>query len=160
MKAFLNMIYKISRSINDIAGVCLIFLMLLTVADVILRLFKRPIMGTYELVSLAGACVFGLAFPFASYTRQHIYVDSFIQKAPGMARNIINVITRCMGMFLFIWIGWNLITYGMDLRNVGEVSTALHLPFYFVAYGIGICCLFECLVLFCDIIKIFGGQYE
>ena len=36
---------------------------LLTLVDVILRGFKRPIVGTYELVALAGAVVIGFSLP-------------------------------------------------------------------------------------------------
>ena len=160
MKGVLNAIGRISSTINDIAGACLIFLMLLTVADVALRLFNRPILGAYEMVGFIAAFVFGLALPYATWMQQHIRVDIVIQKFSTKIRNIINSITRCMGIFLFLWIGWNLLVYGMDLQRSGEVSTALHLPFYFVSYGIGICCFFQCLVLFCDIINIFGGQHE
>ena len=48
----------------------------------------------------------------------------------------------------------------MDIQKSGEVSPTLHLPFYPVAYAVGVVCFFQCLVLFCDIIKIFGGKYE
>jgi hypothetical protein len=65
-----------------------------------------------------------------------------------------------MGIWLFIMIGWNLIRYGMDLKKAGEVSPTLTLPFYPVAYGLGICCFIQCLVLMCDILKILGGKYE
>ncbi len=51
--------------------------MLLTVADVVLRLLGRPIVGTYELVALGGAVAIGLSLPLTSWVRGHIYVDSF-----------------------------------------------------------------------------------
>jgi hypothetical protein len=57
-------------------------------------------------------------------------------------------------------IGWNLIKYGMDLHKSGEVSLTLQMPFYPVAYGLAICCFIQCVVIFCDILKILGGKYE
>ncbi len=60
--------------------------------------------------------------------------------------------------WLFLMIGWNLIKYGIDLRQSGEVSHTLTLPFYPVAYGLGISFFVQCLVLVCDILKIFGGR--
>ena len=67
MKGFQNTISGIARFLNIIAGTSLTFLMLLTVGDVILRYFKRPIVGTYELVAFSGAVVIGFSLPFTSW---------------------------------------------------------------------------------------------
>jgi TRAP-type C4-dicarboxylate transport system permease small subunit len=160
MKGFLSKINGLSRFLNIIAGISLTFLMLLTIMDVILRSLKRPIVGTYELVAFSGAIVIGFAVPLTSWVRGHIYVDFFILRFSQKGRNIFNVATRCVVIVLFFLIGWNLIKYGMDLQKSGEVSLTLQMPFYPVAYGVGICCFVQCLVLICDIIKIFGGEYD
>jgi TRAP-type C4-dicarboxylate transport system permease small subunit len=160
MEGFLSKVKGISRFLNLIAGISLSFLMFLTIADVILRLFRRPIVGTYELVAFSGAVVIGFSVPFTSWVRGHVYVDFLILRFSQKIRNVFNIITRCLVICLFLMIGWNLIKYGMDLRKSGEVSLTLQMPFYPVAYGIGICCFFQCLVLLCDILKIRGGKYE
>jgi TRAP-type C4-dicarboxylate transport system permease small subunit len=160
MKGFLNFTSGISRFLNVIAGMSLTFLMLLTISDVILRFFKRPIVGTYELVAFSGAVVIGFSLPLTSWMRAHIFVDFFITKFSKRVRNIFNITTRCIVIILFFLIGWNLIKYAMDLQKSNEVSLTLQIPFYPIAYGIGICCFIQCLVMFCDILKIFGGEYE
>lgn len=162
MKGFLEAVRRLSSSINVIAGVSLTFLMLLTIADVVLRsrLFRSPIVGTYELVAFSGAIVIGFSIPLTSWMRGHIFVDFLILKLSPRLRNAFNITTRCLVIFLFLMIGWNLITYAMDLHRSGEVSATLRLPFYPVAYAIGICCFVQCLVIFCDIVKILGGEYE
>jgi len=160
MKGFINQIRGLSRFLNIIAGVSLTFLMLLTVMDVILRTLKRPIVGTYELVAFSGAVVIGFALPLTSWLRGHIYVDFFILRFSKTVQNIFNITTRCLVIILFFLAGWNLIKYAIDLQKSGEVSLTLQMPFYPVTYGIGVCCFIQCLVLMCDIIKIFGGEYE
>ena len=160
MNGFLNKINGLSRLFNVIAGISLTFLMLLTVMDVILRALKRPIVGTYELVAFSGAVVIGFAVPLTSWLRGHIFVDFFILRFSQKVRNIFNITTRCLVIVLFFLIGWNLIKYGMDLQKSGEVSLTLQMPFYPVAYGVAVCCFVQCLVLICDVIKIFGGEYE
>jgi TRAP-type C4-dicarboxylate transport system permease small subunit len=160
MNGFLNKINGLSRFFNVIAGISLTFLMLLTVMDVILRALKRPIVGTYELVAFSGAVVIGFAVPLTSWLRGHIFVDFFILRFSQKVRNIFNITTRCLVIVLFFLIGWNLIKYGMDLQKSGEVSLTLQMPFYPVAYGVAVCCFVQCLVLICDVIKIFGGKYE
>lgn len=160
MKGFLSRVYGLSRFLNVIAGISLTFLMLLTVMDIILRTLKRPIVGTYELVAFSGAVVIGFALPLTSWMRGHIYVDFFTQKFQKPVRNIFNIATRALVIVLFFLIGWNLMKFGMDLQKSGEVSLTLQMPFYPVAYGVGVCCFVQCLVMICDILKIVGGEYE
>jgi hypothetical protein len=189
MEGFSNKIHGLSRFSNMIAGISLTFLMMLTVADVFLRTMVllgrwlmekgaingiplllasgnsilehfRPIVGTYELVAFSGAVAIGFSMPLTSWMRGHIYVDFFILKFSKKTRNGFNMVTRCLGIFLFLMVGWNLIKFGMDLQKSGEVSLTLQMPFYPIAYGMGICCFIQCLVLVCDMVKIFRGKYE
>ena len=107
MKGFMNTVNWISRFLNVIAGVALTFLMCLTILDVILRFFKRPVVGTYELVAFSGAVVIGFSMPLTSWVRQHIFVDFLILKFSLKTRNIFNIGTRCLVIALFLLVGWN-----------------------------------------------------
>lgn len=160
MQVFLNFTNWMSRSINIIAGIAMTFIMLLTVLDVILRSFRMPITGTYELVAFSGAIIVGFALPLTSFKRGHIYVDFFLQKLSPQIQHIFNYFTRCLGIVLFVLIGWNLIKVGMNLQKTGEVSLTLKLPFYPIAYGVACCCFVQCLVLAADIVKISMGVYD
>ena len=160
MEGFLKTIKGISRFFNIIAGISLTFLMVLTITDIILRGFKSPVPGTYEVVAFAGAVVIGFSMPLTSWLRGHIFVDFFILKFSQKGRDVFHIVTRCMVIILFFLIGWNLIKYGMDLQKSGEVSLTLQMPFYPIAYGVGVCCFVQCLVMVCDIVKISGGKYE
>jgi len=160
MQGLLRIVSKLSKWMNVIAGVALTFMILLTVTDVILRSFRKPIIGTYELVAFSGAMIIGFSIPFTSWLKGHIYVDFFILKLPQTGRKIFNIVTKCLGIGLFFIISSNLMILGMDLYKSGEVSPTLHIPFYLIIYGIGICCFIQCLVLLCDIVKVFGGKYE
>jgi TRAP-type C4-dicarboxylate transport system permease small subunit len=180
---FLTAMERISRFLNVIAGISLTLLMALTVADVTLRAMLtlgrwligqgmllplgnlivehvRPIVGTYELVQYLGAVVIGFSIPLTSWFRGHIYVDFFIFRFAQRTRNAFNIATRSLSIFLFLMIGINLFKYGMDLYRAGEVSSTLQMPFYFVVFGVGICCFVQCLVLIGDMVKIRGGRYD
>ncbi len=133
-----------------VAGIALAGSMFLTVADVILRTLKRPIVGTYELVGLLGALVVGFAIPQTSRLQGHVLMDFVTGRLPAGVQRFLQVITRILAMGLFIIIGWNMVGLGNDFRRVGEVTPTLQLPIYPVAYGIALCCLVECLVLFAD----------
>jgi len=160
MKRFLDSVKGAGSVLAAIAGASLAFLMLLTIADVGLRILGRPIVGTYELVGLAGAIAVGLSLPLTSWVRGHIYVDSFVARLPRLPRAMLNVATRLLVLALFLLLGWNLIKYALDLRSAGEVTPTLRVPFFPVALGVGLACLIECLVMVADIVKIFRNEYE
>jgi TRAP-type C4-dicarboxylate transport system permease small subunit len=160
MQKLLSAVHKICKGLNVIAAVMLAFMILLTVADVILRSARAPIVGTYEIVGLLCAILISFAIPFTTWKRGHIRVDFFVEMLSPMARKIVNVVAKCLGIALFVLIGWNLIVFGIDLAKAGEVTPTRHIPFYPVLYGLGACFLFECLVLLSDIVKIVRGEYE
>jgi len=160
MEHILQVAVKICKFLYALSGVALVEMMLLTVADVILRELGRPITGTYELVAFSGAVVVGFGLPYTSWTRGHVYMEFLVEKMPRGSRNMAYAITRLMGMSLFAVAAYNLFLVGVDLYNSGEVSPTLNFPFYPVAYGVGVCCSLVCLMLLCDIVKAYGDYNE
>ena len=158
MKRYLAAVRAASAAFAAFAGVALVFLMLLTIADVGLRLFGRPIVGTYELVALSGAVVIGLAVPFTSSRRAHIYVDSFVSRLPRTGQAVLAIATRLAVLGLFALIAWNLFVYAGDLRRAGEVSPTLRVPFWPVAAAVGVSCLLQCLVMVGDVVETLRGD--
>jgi TRAP-type C4-dicarboxylate transport system permease small subunit len=160
MKRFLDAVKGTSSVLGAVASIALTFLMLLTIADVVLRIFGHPIVGTYELVAVSGAVAIGLSLPITSWVRGHIYVDSFVARLPRVPRAIITIATRLIVLGLFFLIGWNLLKYAMALRSAGEVTPTLRVPFYPVVIGVGVSCLVECVVMIADIVKVLRGSDE
>jgi TRAP-type C4-dicarboxylate transport system permease small subunit len=160
MEGYIRGVKGISRFMNAIAAIALTFIMLLTTLDVILRIFKCPILGTFELVAFTGAVIFGFAVPMTSWDRAHIYVDFLIQRFPEGRRNVVNIFTRLIAIAFFVIASFNLFKHGIYLYETHEVSPTLQLPFYPAMMGLGVACVLECLVLIADIVKIVGGKYE
>ena len=77
---------KISRLMSIIAYSALTFIMLLTVADVTGRIFRHPILGTFEIVGMGGAIAIGFAIPLTSWLRGQTYVDFVIQMISGLGK--------------------------------------------------------------------------
>jgi TRAP-type C4-dicarboxylate transport system permease small subunit len=160
MDGVLAYVEKVSKWMQAVSCAALTCLMLLTTADVVMRTFGHPIIGTYELVGLGGAVVLGFAIPITSWIRGHIFVDTFYRKFSKPVQNAFDIVTRLVSVILFVLIGWNLVKLGYELHTAGEVTLTRHIPFFPVAYALGVCCLVQCVVLVCDIVKIAGGKYE
>jgi TRAP-type C4-dicarboxylate transport system permease small subunit len=151
---------KISRTFNWIALCALTFIMLLTVSDVVLRYFGRPIVGTFEIVGFCGAVIIGFSLPLTSWDRGHIFVDFLTSKMSKGRKKMLDLTTRTACIALFAVIGWNLFIYSNKLYQSGEVSLTIQIPFYPFSYGLGVACFLQCFVLIADIVKIFRGTYD
>lgn len=154
MKAFPRLLEKFCQLMDWIGGTVLVFMMLLTVADVIMRYIGKPVLGTYELVSLGGAIVVGCAMPYSSWQRTHVSVDILMDSGHRIRTTILQLITRLMGIMLFLVAGYNLIDMGATLTKTNESTLTLCLPLYPIAYLLGVCCFAECLVLVTHIIQL------
>jgi TRAP-type C4-dicarboxylate transport system permease small subunit len=135
-------------------------MMLLTVTDVLMRAGGRPILGTYELVALSLAIVIGFTIPKVSLDRGHVYMEIVLDKLSKRNKAIVNTFTRILCTILFVIIGYNLFLIGHEFHISGEVSSTLKLPFFPIAYFVGVCCFIECIVFLFDIVRIWKGQYE
>ena len=158
MKSFFRVVERFCQVMDWIGGVVLVFMMLLTVADVILRYLGRPILGTYELVSLSGAVVIGCAMPHTSWNKIHVTVDMVLVKMERARQEVFQVITRIISLLLFIIIGVNLVDMGTTLIKTGESTLTLVLPLYPIAYLLAICCFAESLVLLSQIFRLISKE--
>jgi TRAP-type C4-dicarboxylate transport system permease small subunit len=160
MKKLLDAILKLNLLMQHLATVILTFIIFLTTADVVLRIFRMPIPGTVEIIAICGGALLGLTVPITSLMRGHISVDFLLNGLPRAAKDALNIITRCVAIGLFLMISWNLAKIGKEFLEGSEVSGTLQIPLYPVSYGLSACFFVLCLVLVCDILKIFGGTYE
>lgn len=160
MAAPFDSVRFISKLLSYIAGIALTVMMFLTVTDVLLRASSFPIVGTYEIVSLLLAIVIGFGIPQVSLDRGHVFMEFLVERFSQRGKNMMNTFTRVLCIILFAFIGYNLFIVGAGYRATGEVSATIKLPFYPVAYGVGVCCLLECFVFIFDIVRIWRGHYE
>ena len=153
MNIFERIATNLARKLYWVAGTAIVAMMLLTCADVILRYFRRPIPGTYELVCFLGAVAVAFAMAHTSVERGHVAVSIVVRLFPKRIQDLIESITGSFGFALFALIAWQSVIYANDLRAYGEVSLTLQLPFYPFVYGIGFSAAAVCLVLLADLFK-------
>ena len=139
-----------SRHVNTIAGAAIMAMMLLTSADVVMRLFDRPIPGTYEIIGFLGALAVAFALAHTSVEKGHIAVDLLVNLLPPRVQILLDVFGAMMGTAIFGAITWQSAMYALDLRQSGEVSATLGMPVYPFAAGIAAGCALLCLVLIAE----------
>ena len=147
MKKVFDAIKYLSRLMYWIAGVAIVFIVLLTVCDVVLRRFRMPISYTFELVTFVGAIAIGFLIPHTTLIGVHVSTDFVIEKVSERWKKILHFVTRCLGIGMFAIFSWRLFILGNNFKRIGDVTPILQIPMYPVPYIIGICCVVECLVL-------------
>jgi len=143
----LALVRPLARALHWAGAAALASMMFLTVADVVLRSFRRPILGTYELVGFLGALAIGFSLPQTSLDRGQVLMDFLARHLPPGPNRVLSAVTRAVGVGLFGVLGWNLGAMGFDLRRTGDVTPLLNLPLSLLAFAIALACFAECLVL-------------
>ena len=144
---------NLARNLYWVAGAAIIIMMMLTCADVVLRFFRRPIPGTYELVCFLGAVAVAFAMAYTTIEKGHVSVSFVVELFPQKIQDIIACLTTSFGLCLFVFVTWQSMVYANDLRLSNEVSLTLELPFYPFVYGIGLSAAIVCLILLCDLMN-------
>lgn len=158
MLSFSKGVKNISSILNLIAGVFLVGMTWLTCADVVLRLFRCPILGTYEIVEFLGATVAGFALGYTTLKRGHVAVSVLVTQFSQRIQSILFIIIQLLSIGLFGLLSFECIRYGNDLRSAGEVSLTLELPFFPVLYGLAFSTIVVCFVLLVDLWKVLTGK--
>jgi len=135
-----------------IAGTAIVLMMLITCADVVLRYFRRPIPGTYELVCFLGSVAVSFAMARTTLQKGHVAVSLFVRLLTQRVQSVISIITTFFSLTLFTVLSWQALLFANDLRAANEVSLTLELPFYPFVYGMGFAAATVCLVLLVDLV--------
>ena len=149
---FKTTVYSIAKICNRIAALALFSMMCLTCADVILRLFRHPIRGTYELVSFLGVITVSFALAHTSIHKGHVAVSLLVEHFSKKWQGIIELFVSVFSLLLFVLISWRSAVYARNFQLSGEVSPTLQLPFYPVVYGVAAAAADVSLVLMVDIL--------
>ncbi len=131
--------------VSVFAIVCIVFL---TIIDVTMRKFGAPIDFVFEVVCALAGIVIGFALPQTSLDHGHVVVEFLESRLHGRWLRAVHILTRFIGIAIFVIIGWNAIRLGTHLRESGQYSPILQIPDFPLAYGLAVGCFVECLVLF------------
>jgi TRAP-type C4-dicarboxylate transport system permease small subunit len=158
---------RLSRFMYYVAGGAIVLMMLLTCADVFLRLVVtlyaklgwpflegiQPIPGTYELVCFLGAVAASFAMAHTSLESGHVAVSLIVRLLSEKLQAGFKIVTGSLCFVLFALIAWHSVVYARELAESGEVSMTLQLPFYPFVYGVAFASFAVCLVLAMTVIN-------
>jgi len=156
MKQLEKVTEALATMLHHVAGAAVLGMMLITCMDVVLRFFRKPIPGTYELVAYLGGIAVALSMAHTTLSKGHVAVSILVRRFSNVWQNAIDSFTSILGCGLFAVAAWKIMLMGWDYQVNGHVSMTLQVPLYPVAYGMGIALVVVSLVLFVTSLKHFG----
>ena len=153
MKRFMAGVVVIDKSLYVIAGGVLASMIILTLFDVVLRNFGHPITGSMEFIKYGGSIVFGFSIPYGTLLGAQVIVDILTDKLGPGSKRTTEIITRCVGILLFLFIAYNFFFYALDVRHTGERTASFKIPYYPFGFALSFSFLLQSLTIFCDLIK-------
>ena len=130
-----------------VAAGCAVLVMIgVTFVDVVLRLFRAPLKGAYDVVNIAGTLALACALPYTTAVKGHVAVELLFHKLGGRGRWVLDTTIRLLIIALFsafTWQGWR---YAGMLRVKAQVTPTLKVPEFWVAYPVAVACALVVLV--------------
>lgn len=147
-------VFPVSRFLLYIGQFTLIFMVMLTVADVFLRyVLNRPILGSYELTEFMMAVLVFSTIGYTMVVKGHVVVDLVFTKLPQRSKDILECITSFIAFILFAVVAWRNAVQASTAWGRNDVTAELFIPIspfiLFVAIGIAVLSL----VLFTQFIQ-------
>lgn len=130
------MVFALSALLN-IAGVCLILIMvLLIVTDILSRLlFNIALQGSYEVVEYIMGLVIVFALGYTQVKNGHISVTTMIELLPQKLQSLAGRLVNLVGLLMFGLITWQTFEKaGMEVK-AGTTSAVLYIPKYPFMYA-------------------------
>ena len=154
----MELLDKISHALNQIlvwiAGIFLVTMILLTCANIFLRIVWMPVKGTFELMGFFGAIVTAFALGYTQIKRGHIGIDIVVDQFSAKTQRILNSINYSICMIFFAIAGWQVTKWATTLWKTGEITETLRIIFYPFTYGVALGCFVLALVLLVDLLKV------
>ena len=149
-RGFAGLYHRVLRALVKglayLAGASLMLMVLVTSAEVVLRVFRLSLTGAYDIVKIAATVTIAAALPYTTAIKGHVAIEYFFHKLGRRGRMVVDTLMRLGGMALFGLLAWGCVDYGNSLRAKGEVSMTLQLPIFWVPYTLAVSCALVVLI--------------
>ncbi len=129
-----------------IAGLSVLSMMAITVADVILRIFNIGITGAYDLVRAFGVIAVACALPYVTAAKGHIAIEFFYHKCNHQGKLLLDFLFRICSLVIFGGLAIQTFRHGLSLYRSGEVFPNLGMPVFWIPFVISFNCFLMMIV--------------
>lgn len=119
-----------ARKTSQFAQLALVLVMLVIVANIIMRAWWKPLPGSYELVEILGAVILSMGAAYCAVTRGHVTVSLLVDKLSLKKQAAVDLITSLISFVFISAIGWGLLKYAGMVSRRGLETATLSIPLY------------------------------
>ncbi len=152
--------HYINLVLMGIAGLFLAAMIILTCANVFLRMVWIPVAGTFELMGYFGAVLTAFAMGYTQIKKGYIAVDIVVQGFSKGIRRILNAVNAVICSGFFVLVTWQISKYAANLHETGEVTETLQVIYYPFTYAVAVGCGALALVFFIEFLKLLVAGEE
>jgi len=132
LEPFFRVVRKLIVFFALLAGAAVLGMMGITVADVVLRVFKVGIVGAYDIVRICGVVAISCALPYITAVKGHIAIEFLYRSFSSRGRLALDSGFRLVALALFGFLVYQNIRYSLSLHAAGELMPTLRIPVFWL----------------------------
>lgn len=129
-----KVVYFVVRLLAIVAAMAVMVMIGITLIDVVLRLFRHPFLGAYDMVQIATMIAIAGALPYTTAVKGHVAIEFLYHRLSRIGRAVLSTFVRLVGIALFGFAAYQFILYGIALRKVGQVTPTMQLPVFWIPW--------------------------
>lgn len=143
----------LNRWLALVAGFSLVAMVVVTVGEMVLRMFGRPMAGTVETIGWLAAVTTAFALGYTQVYQGHVSIDLFTRRLGSRTQEALSMLMNLVSAALFMVVTWNVFRYAGVLRETGSLSETMKVIVYPWVYLVSLGCAGLTLALLVDFLK-------
>ena len=135
------------------AGLSLVAMVLVTVGEMVFRMFGKPMAGTVEAIGWLAALTTAFSLGYTQIHHGHVSIDLFTKRLTPMVTAIVNMLVYLISTALFVIVTWNVFRYAGALKETGSLSETMKVIVYPWVYMVALGCAGLTFALLVDFLK-------
>ncbi len=150
----------LNKGLAVVSGLCLIAMMLVTVGEMLFRMFGKPMAGTIEIIAWLAAVTTAFALGYTQIYQGHVSIDLFVNRFAPRPRVVVNMLVNLVSVGLFTVVTWHVFRHAGVLKQSGSLSETMKVIVYPWVYLVSLGCAGLTLVLVVDFVKSCGQVFN
>jgi TRAP-type C4-dicarboxylate transport system permease small subunit len=143
----------LNKGLAIAAGFSLVAMVMVTVGEMVLRMFGRPMAGTVETIGWLAAVTTAFALGYTQVHQGHVSIDLLTTRLGSRSQVVVSMLVNLISAALFVIMTWNVFRYAGLLRETGSLSETMKVIVYPWVYLVSLGCAGLTLALVVDFLK-------
>lgn len=130
-----------------------LMLVLITVDVTGAKVFRLPLPGVFDAVSLLELLIVAFAIPFTHVLRGHVRIEFFVNRLGKRAQVIVITIAALVALVLFVAMAWQMFVFSRTIQVAGVIAPTMQIPISPITYTVAISFCLMCLLLLGQLLR-------